>query len=333
MLRKRKAVAIAFTVAAVVAGAAYAAIPDSAGVIHGCYTNRGGILRVIDPSAGAKCTSLETAISWNQKGLKGDTGAQGPAGPQGAQGPQGTAGTIGRLDDLEGIPCKGVNSKPANVHLSYGTGIEAPVTLVCITHLVGNPGPFTMHLTGGTFALPLRSFPLPSGGQLSGEIDLGGKVTVPGSGFQMSEVPFEWQENSGGFFDVHVTGTVSFASSGITGFLDPAAGTASLSGDAHASVTFTATASIVGVTTQLYSGTCTFGSEANPLSLTLTTDPPGVPYSQSTGTVTLSAGFNAPSLEGCDPALPGGYAFLLNILAGNDRLTISGTTDPIITAP
>jgi hypothetical protein len=333
MPRKRKAVPLAFAVAAVIAGAAFAAIPDSAGVIHGCYTNRGGILRVIDPSAGAKCTSLETALSWSQQGPRGNTGAQGPAGPQGAQGPQGQAGTIGRLDDLEGIPCKGVNSKPANVHLSYGTGIEAPVTLLCITHLVRNPGAFTMHLTGGTFAVPLRSFTLPSGGQLSGEIDLGGKITVPASGFQMSDVPFEWQENSSGFLDVHVIGTTSFASSGITGFLDPAAGTASLSGDAHASVTFTATASILGATTQLYSGTCTFGSEASPLSLTLTTDPPGVPYSQSTGAVTLSAGFSAPSLDGCSPALPDGYAFLLNILAGSDRLTLSGTTDPIITAP
>ena len=333
MLGTRKAVTLAVAVGAVAAGAAYAAIPDGAGVIHGCYTNRGGILRVIDPSAGTRCTSLETAISWSQQGPKGDTGAPGPAGPPGAQGQQGPAGTIGRLDDLEGVPCKGVNSKPASVELSYGAGIEAPVTILCITHLVANPGPFTMHLSAGTFALPLRSFPLPSGGELSGEIDRGGKITVPESGFQMTDIPFEWQESSNGFVDLHVTGTASFASSGITGFLDPGAGTATLSGDAHASVAFTATAAILGVTTQLYSGSCTFGSAASPLSLTLTTDPPGVPYSQSTGAVTLSAAFSAPSLDGCNPALPDGFAFLLDILAGHDRLTISGTTDPIITAP
>jgi hypothetical protein len=226
-----------------------------------------------------------------------------------------------------------VNGKPATVHLSYGSGIEAPVTLVCITHLVGNPGPFTMHLTGGTFALPLRSFPIPGGGQLTGQIDFGGKVTIPGSGFQVSNIPFDWTENSNGFFDVHVTGAASLASSGITGFLDPAAGTASLSGGAYASVTFTATATILGTTTQLYSGTCNFGSAASPVALTLTTDPPGAPYSQSTGAATLSAGFSAPSLDACSPAMPDAYAFLLQILAGSDQLTISGTTDPIILAP
>jgi hypothetical protein len=332
MLSRRKLVAVGVVAAAAVAGgAAYAAIGDNGGVINGCYTNRDGILRVIDPSTGAQCRAGETPISWSRQGPKGDTGPQGATGPRGATGP---AGTIATLDDLEGVPCKGVNSKPATVHLSYGTGIEAPVSILCITHLVANPGPFTMHLTGGTFSLPLRSFPLPSGGELAGAIDFGGKITVPGSGFQLSDIPFEWLENSSsGFLDVHVTGKASFASSGITGFLDPAAGTASLTGGAYASISFTATASILGTTTQLYSGTCRFGSAASPLSLTLSTDPPGVPYSQSTGAVTLSAEFEAPSLDGCDPALPDAYAFLLQILAGNDRLTLSGTTDPIILAP
>jgi len=330
MKRRRQVILLALLAAAVAAGATYAAIPDSSGVIHGCYTNKGGILRVIDPSAGAKCTTLETALAWNQQGPKGNTGATGPAGPPGPTGP---SGTVARLDDLEGIPCKGVNSKPASVHLSYGSGIEAPVTLVCITHLVKNPGPFTMHLSGGSFSLPLRSFPIPSGGELTGQIDLGGKVTVPGSGFQVSDVPFDWQEDSNGFLNVHVAGVASLASSGITGFLDPAAGTASLSGGVYASVTLTATASILGATTQLYSGTCNFGSAANPVSLTLTTDPPGSPYSQSTGAVTLSAGFSAPSLDGCSPAMPDAYVFLLQILAGSDQLTVSGTTDPIILAP
>lgn len=327
MRRKRTVILLGLIAAAVAAGATYAAIPDSAGVIHGCYTTKGGILRVIDPSAGAKCTSLETALSWNQQGPKGATGASGPPGPPGP------AGTVGRLDDLEGIPCKGVDSKPATVHLSYGSGIEAPVTLLCITHLVGNPGPFTMHLAGGTFSIPLRSFSIPSGGQLAGQIDFGGKVTVPDSGFQIAGIPFDWSEDSNGFFDVHVSGVASLASAGITGFLNPATGTASLDDGAYASVTFTATATILGSTTQLYSGTCNFGSASNPVSFTLTTDPPGVPYSQSTGAVTLSAGFSAPSLDGCTPAMPDAYAFLLQILAGSDRLTVSGTTDPIILAP
>jgi hypothetical protein len=73
------------------AGIAYAAIPDDNGVIHGCYTNRGGILSVIDPSAGQHCSALQTPIDWNQQGPKGDTGPQGPQGDPGPQGPPGFA--------------------------------------------------------------------------------------------------------------------------------------------------------------------------------------------------------------------------------------------------
>lgn len=59
-------------------GLAYAAIPDSQGVIHGCYRNSGllanGQLRIIDGDS-QTCNSNEAAISWNQ------TGPQGPPGP------------------------------------------------------------------------------------------------------------------------------------------------------------------------------------------------------------------------------------------------------------
>src|SRR5438128_11818225 len=89
---------------AVVGGVAYATIPDAGNVIHGAYLTRIGMLRVIDPSAGQQCTSLETAISWNQtgpagpqgpQGVHGDIGPAGPAGPQGPKGDKGDPGTTG----------------------------------------------------------------------------------------------------------------------------------------------------------------------------------------------------------------------------------------------
>jgi hypothetical protein len=52
---------------------AYATIPDSSGVIHGCYTNTGA-LRVIDTDAGATCRANETALEWNQTGPPGLSG-------------------------------------------------------------------------------------------------------------------------------------------------------------------------------------------------------------------------------------------------------------------
>src|SRR5215216_2834374 len=87
-----------------------AAIPDSDGVINGCYHKNVGNLRVIDSSAGDKCRPPEIAIQWSEtgpagpagpagpQGPKGDTGAtgaQGPAGPPGPQGPKGDTGATG----------------------------------------------------------------------------------------------------------------------------------------------------------------------------------------------------------------------------------------------
>jgi len=67
----------------VLAGAvAFASIPDSAGVIHGCYNKATGALRVID-TATDQCRPSETAISWNQVGPAGAVGPQGPQGPSG----------------------------------------------------------------------------------------------------------------------------------------------------------------------------------------------------------------------------------------------------------
>jgi Collagen triple helix repeat (20 copies) len=86
-------------------GAALAAIPDSTGVINGCYQKNVGNLRVIDPSAGGSCRPSEIAIRWSQTGPQGPPGPQGPTGPQGpkgdtgATGPQGPAGPQGPKGD------------------------------------------------------------------------------------------------------------------------------------------------------------------------------------------------------------------------------------------
>ena len=75
---RRLAIAVATGVVAVggFTAVAYAAIPDTQGVIHGCYNTNNGDLRVVnDPSS---CRNGETSLTWNQ------TGPQGAAGPQGA---------------------------------------------------------------------------------------------------------------------------------------------------------------------------------------------------------------------------------------------------------
>src|SRR5688572_25702571 len=74
-------VVAALGVLAGLAGVAVAAIPDSSGVIHGCYARVTGNLRVVDSAQ--KCRKSERAIQWNQKGPSGPVGPPGPAGPPG----------------------------------------------------------------------------------------------------------------------------------------------------------------------------------------------------------------------------------------------------------
>jgi hypothetical protein len=84
------------------ATAVQASIPDSSGVIHGCYNTslaHGsplGDLRVIDTSKpNGNCASWEAPLNWNQRGVTGPTGATGPTGPNGPTGPTGPTGPAG----------------------------------------------------------------------------------------------------------------------------------------------------------------------------------------------------------------------------------------------
>ena len=96
MIKNRMAIIAGATALVLAAGggvafAASASIPDSAGVIHGCFkpTTSGSMspLGVIDTALpGGTCPKGQTALSWNQKG------PQGPAGPAGPVGPVGSAG-------------------------------------------------------------------------------------------------------------------------------------------------------------------------------------------------------------------------------------------------
>jgi hypothetical protein len=90
-LVKPALVALVITGALLVAGGiAYATIPDSSGVIHGCYGKAWpdrGVLRVIDADKSQTCSKFETPLNWSQTGPQGPQGPQGPNGPTGATGP------------------------------------------------------------------------------------------------------------------------------------------------------------------------------------------------------------------------------------------------------
>src|SRR5581483_2069291 len=104
--RNRK-VAFAVLVATLVVGGGGAAVAavtdgpvDSAGVIHGCWSNAAlnGSRVLVLPDASTSCPRGTTGISWNQTGPTspaGPAGPVGPAGPTGDQGPAGPAGPAG----------------------------------------------------------------------------------------------------------------------------------------------------------------------------------------------------------------------------------------------
>jgi hypothetical protein len=65
--RVRLAALVVVALGLAAGGIAYASIPDSNGVIHGCYQKNSGQLRVVDPGgAGGSCSSSESPLAWNQ---------------------------------------------------------------------------------------------------------------------------------------------------------------------------------------------------------------------------------------------------------------------------
>lgn len=83
------------------ASTAWAMIPDQNGVIQGCYTKVGALVRVIDTDKGARCSKkLEKPIAWNQKGQPGPAGPKGDTGPAGPQGPKGDPGAAGPQGEM-----------------------------------------------------------------------------------------------------------------------------------------------------------------------------------------------------------------------------------------
>ncbi|HXW35927.1 MAG TPA: hypothetical protein VEJ87_15235 [Acidimicrobiales bacterium] len=73
----------------VATGISWASIPDSNGVIHGCYKTRGTThsLKVIDSAVTSSCPSGYTSLDWSE------TGPQGPQGPSLLQGGYDNNGT------------------------------------------------------------------------------------------------------------------------------------------------------------------------------------------------------------------------------------------------
>lgn len=165
---KRIIIPAALAAAVVLAGggAALATIPDSGGVIHGCYSAKDGTLRVIDTDAGQTCAKGETALSWNQQGPQGPagpTGPAGPAGPQGSPGPQGPAGVSGYQVETC-TPSTSVNGVCDNGLGSYGhTSLGYPfVQLYCPAGKVALSSGYSQNPQTSNY--PIENYPFSDSG-------------------------------------------------------------------------------------------------------------------------------------------------------------------------
>jgi hypothetical protein len=175
----------------VAGGAAFAAIPDSSGVINGCYQKNVGNLRVIDPSAGDSCRPSEIGISWSQTGPQGLVGPAGPKGDTGATGATGPAGPAGPKGDPGELSLANQTCPTG----AFVTGFDSVGHIVC-SNVTPPPTctPTTLTTTMTSFTngdlIPVEQWP---GGQVtlgtptcnvtiqvpSGRIDVTG-LTLPG---------------------------------------------------------------------------------------------------------------------------------------------------------
>ena len=130
LARRRPVLVSLFAVGAfaLVGGIAYASIPDSSGVIHGCYKKSSpnqGTLRVVDSEKGQTCSSSENSVNWNQ------TGPQGQQGLQGQQGPPGPSDAYAASSNGADL---GINTTLVSVDVPAGT-----YTVIAKTYVYDNP--------------------------------------------------------------------------------------------------------------------------------------------------------------------------------------------------
>jgi hypothetical protein len=120
-------------------GGAYAAvssIPGPDGVIHGCYSKKNGVLRLV--AAGRRCSRRELAIAFNQTGSAGLRGSRGSTGARGASGATGATGATGGKGEqgTQGPAGPGATSVSRKIESAHATtlttlGNGLTVTATC----------------------------------------------------------------------------------------------------------------------------------------------------------------------------------------------------------
>lgn len=185
------AAAGAVAASALAGGVAWAAIPDSGGVIQGCYNN-GGNLKVVSE---LPCPKGYTLLPWNQEGPKGDPGTDGvsPTVTQLSQGDANCPAGGAALVDASGSTAYVCNGAAGTDGQSFSGTFTSPngeysitvtdggITLEHGTHasikLVGD----TLELRAGTTAKVEAGTDFTLKGGNTGLVQSGGPLNLKGS--------------------------------------------------------------------------------------------------------------------------------------------------------
>jgi hypothetical protein len=111
LLRRRRLAVVTVAIFAVAGGIAYGSIPDAGGVYHACLAKTGSV-RIIDVDTD-QCRSVETPITFNEKGQPGEAGKS-PTVAQVAAGDSHCAAGGAAITDAAGTTayvCSGANGK------------------------------------------------------------------------------------------------------------------------------------------------------------------------------------------------------------------------------
>lgn len=138
--RNKVLLTIGIVCAILFSSVAYASVPDSNGVIHGCRNNILHTITVRDDASQPKCPAGTTSLDWNQTG---------PAGPQGPKGDKGEVATTGT------VTTEGPYSYPGALSTAGG---EFEMNLACsdpVRHEAVNATYSFGYLTTGYTAFPV----------------------------------------------------------------------------------------------------------------------------------------------------------------------------------
>jgi hypothetical protein len=159
--------ALVVVVAATVGGIAYASIPDSGGVIHGCYSANGANgtngteLNIINRDS-ASCSKGQQEITWGQTGRQGPAGKDGVSvtsaslDPGDANCPEGGSQFTAAGASIT-YACNGAKGDkgdtgpagPSTAYTNYGSGIHrlAPFTTQTVASVTLPTGSYTLSAT------------------------------------------------------------------------------------------------------------------------------------------------------------------------------------------